>query len=567
MNLNTEQYFSTVPQIHIPRSVFDRSFTLKTTFNVNKLVPIFVDEVLPGDSMKLNFTAFGRLLNPLVVPVMDELYFETLWFQCPSRLLWTHWVNMCGEQDNPNDTIDYICPTINSGENGFAVGSIFDMMGIPAGVPNLEVNSLPLRMYNLTYNQWFRDENLINSVTVAKGDSDSASNYTLLKSSKIHDYFTSCLPFSQKFGDSVNIPISPISAGIVPNGNMTFDILNSQGVSPDDGTNQPLYLNNIIHSGSNANQMYLSGVKYHTTTGDGAPSLNSGFYTLKYNSGLGLDLLNSAGASVSDFRFAIKLQQYRELQARSGSRYIEYLKANYGVNAGDYRLQRVEFLGSTREMIDINTVVQTSATSSTSPQGNLTAYGVVANHGAGFSTSATEHGYLMGIARIRHNPVYQQGLNKMWKRSALLDFYNPIFNGISEQPVHNYELVAQGGSVLNDSGTPVDNDAFGFQEAWAEYRYKPSMICGVLRSGVTQSLDCYHLAQYFTDSNGDVEVPLLNQSFIEESIPMDRVLALNEDDSTSDNLHPQFIFDFDFQYTCARPMPVRNIPDGLCPRL
>ena len=561
MNLNTEQYFSTVPQIHIPRSVFDRSFTLKTTFNVNKLVPIFIDEVLPGDSMKLNFTAFGRLLNPLVVPVMDELYFETLWFQCPSRLLWTHWVNMCGEQENPTDTIDYICPTINSGENGFAVGSIFDMMGIPTGVPNLEVNALPFRFYNLCYNQWFRDENLINSVTVPKGDSDTASNYTLLKSAKLHDYFTSCLPFSQKFGDSVNIPISPIIADIKSDGDLKFDIVNSLGTTAAESQDFLVNSNNTI--GGQNYSAYPSSFR----KGSDYANLNSGWYTVKYNSGLGIDLTESVGASVSDFRFAIKLQQYRELQARSGSRYIEYLKANYGVNAGDYRLQRVEFLGSTREMIDINTVVQTSATSSTSPQGNLTAYGVVANHGAGFSTSATEHGYLMGIARIRHNPVYQQGLNKMWKRSALLDFYNPIFNGISEQPVYNFELVAQGGSVLNDSGTPVDNDAFGFQEAWAEYRYKPSMICGVLRSGVTQSLDCYHLAQYFTDSNGNAEVPLLNQSFIEESIPMDRVLALNEDDSTSDNLHPQFIFDFDFQYTCARPMPVRNIPDGLCPRL
>lgn len=553
MNLNTEQYFSTVPQIHIPRSVFDRSFTLKTTFNANKLVPIFVDEVLPGDSMKLNFTAFGRLLNPLVVPVMDELYFETLWFQCPSRLLWTHWVNMCGEQENPNDTIDYICPTINSGENGFAVGSIFDMLGIPTGVANLEVNALPLRMYNLTYNQWFRDENLVNSVTVTKGDSDSASNYTLLKSAKMHDYFTSCLPFAQKFGDSVTIPVSGLSGSVVPDGNLSLK-------SSDTliGTRDLKLIGKDFAAGSNLS--YPIGLLKNSTSISESSNLS-------YASGLGLDLTASVGASVSDFRFAIKLQQYRELQARSGSRYIEYLKANYGVNAGDYRLQRVEFLGSTREMIDINTVVQTSATSSTSPQGNLTAYGVVANHGAGFSTSATEHGYIMGIARIRHNPVYQQGLNKMWKRSSLLDFYNPIFNGISEQPVHNYELVAQGDSVLDNDGVIVDTKAFGFQEAWAEYRYKPSMICGVLRSGVTQSLDCYHLAQYFTDSNGNPQVPLLNQSFIEESIPMDRVLALNEDDPTSDNLHPQFIFDFNFQYTCARPMPVRNIPDGLCPRL
>lgn len=563
MNLNTEQQFSLIPQIHAPRSVFDRSFTHKTTMNVNKLYPIFIDEALPGDSMKLKFQVFGRLQNPLVVPVMDELYFETLWFKSRMRLLWDNAYKFFGEKDNPSDTTQYTIPTINS-STGFAVDSLADHFGIPVGVANLDVNSLPFRFYNLTYNQWLRDQNLINSVTVPTGDTDSASNYSILTSAKMHDLFTSCLPSTQ-LGDPVTFPVGA-TAPVIGNG-IALGLVSN--------------MNNPSASSRNA-----CGVISATTNGYGRCATATGAYGLAVGtsisettsnniysnnalgvspdpnkSGLVADLSTATGINVNDLRFMFKLQQYREKLLTGGHRYREIISNFFNVDQLDKNPYTVEFLGMTREMIDINTVVQTSSTSSTSPQGHLTSYGVVNAFESGFSTSFVEHSYIMGLARIRHNPVYQQGLEKMWSRTTALDFYNPMFNGLGEQPVLNREIMAQGNSVLDSNGDIVDEQAFGFNEAWYEYRYKPSYITGQLRSGITQSLDVYHLAQYFgTYSNGTYTpvLPKLNQSFIEENIPIDRVLSV----ATTQYI-PQFVMDFRFEYECAREIPVRNIPAGL----
>ena len=569
MNVNTEQYFSEVPHLHMPRSVFDRSFTHKTTMDVNKLYPIFIDEGLPGDSMKLDFQVFGRLINPLVVPTMDELYFETLWFKSYMLILWDNARKFFGERENPTDDNDYVIPTINSGA-GFAVGSIFDHFGLPVNVANLDVNSLPLRMYNMVYNYWLRDQNLVNSVTFVKTDSDNVSYYSLQKSAKMHDLFTSALPTTQLNGTpfgtgSVSLPIGG-TAPVVGNGT-TLGLTNGS-------TNYGLIPLGV--GSDQASRLAATTGTYGSNIGtgnSGSASTNSkslGVTTDSTKSGLVADLSTVTGISVNDLRFMIDLQQYREKLMSGGHRYNEIVTQFFGVES--YNEPYIpEFLGMTRQMIDINTVIQTSSTDSTSPQGHLTAYGVINSHESALSTSFRMHGYLLGLARIRHNPVYQQGLNKLWSRSSQLDFYNPMFNGLGEQPIKNKEIVCQGGSVLDSNGDAVDDNAFGFNEAWYEYRYYPSLITGQLRSGIVGSLDVYHLAQYFgtytttVTSTGTVPVgvptlPVLNQSFIEENIPLSRAVSVT---TTEEQGTPQFVVDFRFNYTCARVMPVRNIPAGL----
>ena len=567
MNNNTEQYFSEVPHIHLPRSVFDRSFSHKTTMSVNKLYPIFIDEALPSDSMRMNFQAFGRLINPLVVPVMDELYFETLWFKCYMLLLWNNTAKFFGERENPDDTNDYVIPTVNSGVSGFTVGSIFDHFGIPVNVPNLDVNALPLRMYNLVYNTWLRDQNLINSVTVSLDDSDDADNYTLLNSAKMHDLFTSCLPTTQINGDPFgNGPVTLALGGTAP----VFGNGYALGLSVSaNGEGAEGWVAKFNNNGNNGSVYVSTGtVPVLGTTSDANHAILSnqsvGVTSDASKSGLICDLSSATGININDLRYMIKLQQYREKLLTGGHKYNEYLMQFFGMENPNTPYIP-EFLGMTREMIDINSVIQTSSSDSTSAQGHITAYGVINTHEFALNTSFRYHGYLLGLARIRHNPVYQQGLNKLWSRSNIFDFYNPIFNGLGEQPVLNKEIVAQGNSVFDDNGDIIDNQAFGFNEYGYEYRYYPSLITGQLRSGISQSLDVYHLAQYFgtiDDSTGvgTPTLPVLNQSFIEENIPMDRVLSVNSNEGEG---IPQFVMDFRFNYECARVMPVRNVPAGL----
>ena len=438
--------FSRVPSVSIQRSTFDRSHGYKTTFNEGYLVPFFVDEVLPGDTFSLNTTLFSRLSTP-VVPFMDNLFLETFFFYVPDRLVWDNFQKMMGEQENPGDSTDYLIPqiTVTNAENQ----SIFDYFGIPTRISNgLKVNALPFRAYNLIWNEWFRDENLQDSVTVAKGDSGDPT-YTLLKRGKRHDYFTSALPWPQK-GDAIDVPLSaqieanfssPLSVNV---NNISF---NSSWVGNGSGNLQLWKAANsdaVQSANSGSSQFSLSG----TTSGNVPVSeLN------KLADGLSIGNATGSIITINELRQAFQVQRMLEKDARGGTRYTEILRAHFGVVSPDARLQRPEFLGGSSSRININPVQQTSGTTDTSPQGNLAAYGVVADRYHGFTKSFVEHGYIIGLVNVRADLTYQQGLNRLWKRRTRLDHFWPTLAHLGEQTVTNDEIYAQ--------GTAADEDAFG----------------------------------------------------------------------------------------------------------
>ena len=502
--------FSQVPKAEIPRSSFNRSHGLKTTFDAGYLVPIFVDEVLPGDTFNLNMTGFGRLATPLH-PIMDNMYLETFFFFVPNRLVWDNWQKMMGEQDNPGDSTDYLIPGVGTTASGWLEGSLGDYFGLPTNVDldaagNLQ-NALPFRAYNLIYNEWFRDENLIDSIPVPKADGpDNVANYVLRRRGKRHDYFTSCLPWPQK-GEAVSLPL---------------------------GTTAPVFTENTV-AGSDLLIQDGNGDKRFMTIG--ATNVEIGGTTVG-GEAIAVDLSSATAATINDLREAFQVQKLLEKDARGGTRYTEILQAHFGVTSPDARLQRPEYLGGGSTRLQINPVAQTSSTDATSPQGNLAALGTVGFSRHGFTKSFTEHGYIIGLACVRADLTYQQGLNRMWSRRDRLDFYWPTLAHLGEQAVLNKEIYAQ--------GTSADDEVFGYQERFAEYRYKPSQICGAFRSNAAASLDTWHLSQEFAS------LPELGKDFIEENPPVDRVIAVPSE--------PHIIMDSFFDLKCARPMPVYSVP-------
>jgi len=509
--------FSQVPKADIPRSSFDRSHGYKTTFDAGYLVPFLVDEALPGDTFHTRVAALARLATP-IVPIMDNMYLDTQFFAVPIRLVWDNWQKFNGEQKNPGDSTDFTIPQIVAPVGGWAANSLEDYFGLPTAVPNVSVSALFHRAYNLIWNEWYRDQNLQDSLPVPTGDGpDTSVGYTLQRRGKRHDYFTSSLPWPQK-GPGVTIPLGEFAPVIRTNDANAWTAYVG-------ATNNPAAAGALTTVGAQAT-IQANGVSVSLS-----PATNA----------LVADLSNATAATINSLRQAFQIQKIFERDARGGTRYTELIKAHFGVTSPDARLQRPEYLGGSSAPINIKPVPQYSPTGAyaETPQGNLAAFGLSTFAGHGFSSSFTEHCLIIGLMSVRADLTYQQGLNRMWSRKTRFDFYWPALSHIGEQAVLQKEIFTSG-------VTAEDEKVFGYQERYAEYRYKPSQITGEFRSNYAQSLDSWHLSQEFANA------PILDEDFIVENPPIDRVIAVPSE--------PHFLFDSYINMHCTRPMPVYGVP-------
>lgn len=512
--------FSEEPDVRVGRSQFDYSHGLKIMFDASYLYPILVEEVLPGDTFTCSLDGFVRIHSPLDAPIMDNIELDTAFFFVPARLLWTNWKYFMGEHDDAGiqDT-NYLVPIIGTGATvfhdggGVTFGHLAAHFGLPSGLQTTQVpvNALPFRAYNLIYNQWYRDQNLIDEVAVAVNDGPDATGlYGLWKGAKKHDYFTSCLPYVQK-GDPVigtleGFPTLQTSQA-VGNQIAIFTTADSTIRELDSGAAQ---------------------VDVSATVGSSAQ--------LPY-----VDLSSVVGVDINSLRQALAIQRLLERDARGGTRYVEIIKSHFGVVSPDFRLQRSEYLGGGKSFINVSPVANTSSTA-TENQGELRGIGTGSLTGHSWAKSFTEHGYVLGIMRARGDLTYFQGIPRLYSRRTRFEFYMPELANLGEQSVLNKEIY-----VSNVPAT--DNAVFGYQERWSEYRFRPSRIQGKMNPDAAGSLSFWHLAEDFS------ALPALNQTFIEDQTPMARVTTVTTE--------PDFQADIWFNYKAARPIPVHSVPSIL----
>ncbi len=515
--------FAQIPRAEIQRSVFNRSCGLKTAFDSGFLIPIFVDEALPGDTFTLKTSAFVRMATP-IFPVMDNFYMDVFFFAVPNRLVWDNWQKFNGEQVDPGDSIAFTVPTIseNVGEE-----TLSDFLGIPIGVAATVFNSLHHRAYNFIWNEWFRDENLQDSVVVDRGDGpDTFSDYVLLRRGKRHDYFTSCLPFTQK-GAAVQLPLGSEA----PVTGIATVFTGGDGIPLFDGSTSGVGEQLIGEAGGDigTNPNLIGDLSWNATK-------------LIVNADVGgalvADLSAATSATINEIREAFQIQRLLERDARGGSRYTEIVRSHFGVVSPDQRLQRPEYLGGGSTRINVNPVAVT-AQSAGFEIGDLAGFVTASFEGLGFMKSFTEHCVILGLVNVRADLNYQQGLNRMFSRQTRFDYFWPALAHLGEQSVLNKEIF-----VTNPGGT--DDNVFGFQERYAEYRYKPSGTTGKMRSTAAAPLDKWHLGLDFST------VPVLNATFIQDAPPFARVIAVTAE--------PEFFGDFYFDFKCARPMPTFSVP-------
>lgn len=554
MNRNVESHFSQLPMANIQRSTFDRSHSIKTSFNVGDLVPFYVEEVLPGDTFKVKTNKVVRL-QTLLTPVMDNIYLDTYFFYVPNRIVWEHWRQLMGENTESAwlPETEYSVPVIEAPANGWNVGTIADYFGIPTGVDNFSVNAMPFRAYAQICDQWFRDENLTDPLNIPISDATvtgtNGSNYIddvakggmPFKCSKYHDYFTSCLPAPQK-GPSVPLPVASGEAAFLPVYTGTDEVSGASTGSP------ALTWRTIAGAVPNNNSpySYVDNDKVVKTSTNGLSNINawpSNLYADTSDFGITVGTINQ-------LRQAFQLQKLYERDARGGSRYVELIKSHFGVTSPDSRLQRPEYLGGNRIPINVNQVIQQSGSAEgQTALGTVAGMSLTTDSHFDFTKSFVEHGFVIGVMVARYDHTYQQGLERIWSRNDRFDYYWPVFANIGEMPVKNKEIYLQGADVVDEAGDSVDEKVFGYQEAWADYRYKPNRVTGEMRSAYAQSLDVWHLADDYAS------LPSLSDSWIrEDKTNVDRVLAVTSAVSN------QLFADLYIENKATRPLPMYSVP-------